>query len=165
MDFEHSSEMSNTNSPRAEDRSLRDRIADLLRPSSPSARTAGLNDSGLEGRPSDFGNSSNANLPPEFPDDRTLLLDNYERRESVCGQRECNHGTFSPRPEDQDAGPPASAFFGFRTPRILSSGIQTPATENISITNRLATEAGVKHRRTMCVKSLEFGLKQIIDAE
>jgi hypothetical protein len=29
----------------------------------------------------------------------------------------------------------------------------------------LATEAGVKHRRTMFVKSLEFGLKQIIYAE
>lgn len=141
--------MSNTNSPRPEDRSLRDRIVDILTPAPPSTRRVGLNNDALEGRSSNFGNLSNTNPPRESPDNRTRLLDNYERRESVCGQRECDHGTFSPRPEHQEIRSPAAPFLGFRTPRIVSSGIQTPALDRTSITNRLATEAGVKHRRTM----------------
>lgn len=36
------------------------------------------------------------------PDVRTSLLESYDRSGPVCGERRCSHGTFSPRPEDNE---------------------------------------------------------------
>ncbi|EAW09946.1 SulP family inorganic anion transporter [Aspergillus clavatus NRRL 1] len=71
-------------------RSLRDRIFEVFRTSSPTSFSATA-----EANP--------RNLPTYVagePGPRTRLLDSYDDREPLCGQSTCSHGTFSPRPED-----------------------------------------------------------------
>jgi hypothetical protein len=148
-------------SPRADERrSLRDRIADILRPSSP-GWILRSNNHAEAGRSSDFDPSSNLDGVRE-PDDRSRLLEDYNRSDSVCGLRECNHGTFSPRAEQHDSDSSHDSAFpwGLRTLRGVASGIasgaRTPGADGVSVTKRLALEHGVKHHRTMYVNP--FGL-------
>ncbi|KAF4160626.1 hypothetical protein CNMCM6936_003821 [Aspergillus lentulus] len=70
-------------------RSVRDRMFDIFRTSSPTSFSA-------------IPEANPRNLPTyttEEPDARTRLLESYHDGEAVCGQKVCRHGTFSPRPE------------------------------------------------------------------
>lgn len=137
--------MSNRPSSPPEDPSaLRDRIADIF---NPSASSSGLAESDRNNATENV--HDNTHDGP--PNDRTRLLDGYNRRESVCGQPQCSHGTFSPRPEDQHEPESQNGnyFWGIRTPRFLNSGIQTPATDGTSVSHRLAADIGAKRRRKL----------------
>lgn len=137
--------MSNRPLSRPEDPSaLRDQIADIFNPSASSSRFA----------QSDRNNATehvHNDDHDDVPNDRSHLLDGYNRRESVCGQPHCSHGTFSPRPEDQheSGSQNGNYFWGIRTPRFLNSGIQTPATDGTSVSHRLAADIGAKRRRKL----------------
>jgi len=115
--------------------SLRARIADIFMPSSSSG-------SSTSGR-----NHGHDDTHREAPSDRTRLLDGYDRRESVCGQTECNHGTFSPRPEHQQE--PRSESDSYAWGRFMNSGAQTTIIEGPASTNRLATDIGMKRRQKL----------------
>lgn len=138
--------MSNRHLPQPEDPSaLRDRIADIFNPSSFSGVAASDRNHAIEHGHEDAHEGA--------PNDRTRLLEGYDRRESVCGQSECSHGTFSPRPEHQPDSETQNGnfFWGLRTPRFMNSGSQTPVTDGTSVTNRLAAEIGPKRRRKLYV--------------
>ncbi|CRG86138.1 Putative sulfate transporter YPR003C [Talaromyces islandicus] len=129
--------MSNRHMSQPEDPSaLRDRIADIFNPSS--ASNADRNGATEHGH---------GDTHRGAPNDRTRLLQGYDRRESVCGQPECSHGTFSPRPEDHhEAGSQNGNYF---SPRFLNSGLQTPVTDGTSVSHRLAADIGAKRRRKL----------------
>lgn len=143
--------MSQESPPRTHDnRSLRDRIIRIFS-SSPSSRLSGSNGDRLE-RPDDGDDSG---LGRHMRDERTRLLAS-DQESSLGGQRNSGHGTFSPRPEHMEAGLPGSGFrSGSQTPRVLASGFRTPTLDGLSVTNRLATEIGVKNRSTMYVGCLD----------
>lgn len=90
------------------------------------------------------------------PDARTRLLESYDRSHPICGERTCNHGTFSPRPEDQrdlswDASsmpPPTSTGNGYpgessRRPELGPRSETAPSLESSASTLPL------KNRRTL----------------
>ncbi|KAH8694984.1 putative sulfate transporter [Talaromyces proteolyticus] len=125
--------------------SLPDRLSDVLSPRSSSSRPA--NDASTKQHSHEY---THEEAIEDGPDATTRLLGNYERRGSVCGQRECNHGTFSPRPEHYDPGLQGDVFsWGVRSPRFISSGIQTPTTDGTSNTPMLTAQIGAKRRRRM----------------
>lgn len=136
--------MSNGQPPHREDSSsLRDRIVDILSPGSPSRRPSTDHSHGPSGGASEDRDIDGLN-------ETTRLLEDYDRRHSVCGLPDCNHGTFSPKPEQQESGSLAGSYlWGIRTPRFIPSGLQTPATDGTSVTNRLVAEMGLKNRRRM----------------
>ncbi|KAF7161933.1 hypothetical protein CNMCM5623_007348 [Aspergillus felis] len=72
-------------------RSVRDRIFDVFRTSS-SNSLAAINETNPRNSPT---------YTTGGPDARTRLLESYHDGEAVCGQKYCRHGTFSPRPEQQ----------------------------------------------------------------
>lgn len=88
--------------------SLRDRILGVFRTSS-STSFSGFPDN----IPVDDGTQD---LDPGVgslsgePDARTRLLESYNRHDPLCGQRSCDHGTFSPRPEEHENSPWAVRF-------------------------------------------------------
>ena len=86
--------------PDASRRSLADWLFDVFRTSSqPNASAL------PEPRSADDDVSNNRNATedqPSMADARTRLLESYDRQDPMCGMRSCNHGTFSPRPEEQD---------------------------------------------------------------
>lgn len=94
--------------------------------------------------------------PSATPDARTRLLDSYYRPEPVCGKRSCNHGTFSPRPEDQ-------AIF---TPPILDGGhpgessrirpTSAPGSEYFPSVDSSTSALPVKNRRALYVRAPEM---------
>lgn len=89
--------MSESDLPR---RSLRDWIFDVVRTSYQSNTSTAPEDQPADDN--DIPNDEAARQPPtSVPDARTRLLESYDRSEPLCGERTCNHGTFSPRPEDQ----------------------------------------------------------------
>lgn len=135
--------------------SLRDSIVDILNPGSSSRGPShSENNHGLE-RARNEPHGSHEDDTIDGPNETTRLIEDYERRQSVCGLRECNHGTFSPKPELQEPGSLAGSYFwGSRTPRLMTSGLQTPATDGTSVTNRLITDMGVKNRRRMYVQQI-----------
>jgi hypothetical protein len=140
--------MSNRHISQPEDPSaLRDRIADIFNPSSSGRFAASDRNNTTEHSHDDTHDDTH----DDAPDDRTRLLAGYDRRESACGQSECSHGTFSPRPEHQydSESQGANYFWGFRTPRFVNSGIQTPVTDGTSVTHRLGAEIGAKRRRKL----------------
>lgn len=97
---------------------------------------------------------------------RTRLLESYESYEPACGSRQCNHGTFSPRPgsfasQQTSSGPVQSNRVGeFGDSSCEGSSIQTnkrddfvPAPSRLPsrvTTKQLAKKYGV-NRRMMCV--------------
>lgn len=141
--------MANNQPSRPDDSSsLRDRIGDILRPGSSSRGPLLERDDGLQGAPNES-HDSHDHDGTDAADERTRLLENYERRQSICGLRDCNHGTFSPKPEEHEPGSLVGSYlWASRTPRLLS-GLQTPVTDGTSVTNRLAAEMGLKDRRRM----------------
>jgi hypothetical protein len=139
----YSAKMSNGQPSQPEDSSvLRDRIVDILSPGSPS-----------RGPSTDHNHGPGHGPSGEHMNDRfnetSRLLEDYDRRHSVCGLPDCNHGTFSPKPEQEPSSLAGSSLWGTRTPRFMASGLQTPATDGTSITNRLVAEMGLKNRRRM----------------
>lgn len=134
--------MSNRHQPQPEaSSSLRARIAEIFMPSSPSSF------------PTPGRNQGHNGTHGEVPTDRTQLLGGYDRRESVCGQPECNHGTFSPRAEHQQE--PGSESGSYSWGRFMNSGVQTPTIEGTASTNRLAGDIGIKRRQKLydhCIK-------------
>lgn len=129
--------------------SLRERIADILRPASPSAWS-------IRSEHHAHAASQLASAHDREPqtDDHTPLLGNYDRANSVCGLDECNHGTFSPKPRPDSQH---SAYdWERRTSEEPYPGYNTAAMEGLSqgegstsITKRLARESGIKNRKTM----------------
>ncbi|KAL4897340.1 sulfate transporter family-domain-containing protein [Aspergillus ambiguus] len=70
-------------------RSLRDRILDIFRVTSPSTSTT-------------ENASESSEHSPRKPHDRTRLLDSYDGQEPACGLKDsCNHGTFTPQVEQE----------------------------------------------------------------
>lgn len=136
--------MSNRHLSQPEDPSLRDRIADIFNPSSSISGVAAPDRNHTT-------ENGHGDAHEGSPHDRTRLLEGYDRRESACGQSECSHGTFSPRPEHQPDSETQSGnyFWGLRTPRFINSGSQTPITDRTSVTNRLTADIGPKRRRKL----------------
>lgn len=139
--------MSNGQPSQPEDSSsLRDRIVDILSPGSPSRGPSTDHNHGPGHGPS--GQHMNDGL-----NETSRLLEDYDRRHSVCGLPDCNHGTFSPKPEQHEQQEQSSLagsyLWGTRTPRFMGSGLQTPVTDGTSVTNRLVAEMGLKNRRRM----------------
>lgn len=101
------------------------------------------------------------NIESESPANKTdelnetsQLLQDYERRQSACGLRECNHGTFSPKPEQQESSSLAGSYlWETRTPGFVASGSQTPLINGNSVTNRLVAQLAVKSRRKMYART------------
>lgn len=133
-------------------RSLRDWLPDSVRASAqtntptPQARLA------EEDAPA-------AEYPSDAPDARSRLLESYYRPDPVCGMRTCNHGTFSPRPEDQEIRQPWS---GNSTP-VFAGGLSgessrirptsAPGSETIP---SMESSASIKNRRTLYVMMLDM---------
>lgn len=136
--------MSNGEPSQLEDSSsLRDRIVDLLGPSSPSRGPSTDHSHGPGLGPSREHETDGYN-------ETSRLLEDYDRRHSACGLPDCNHGTFSPKPEPQEPSSLVGSYlWGLRTPRLMASGFQTPATDGTCVTNRLVAEMGLKDRRKM----------------
>ncbi|RAO64644.1 uncharacterized protein BHQ10_000656 [Talaromyces amestolkiae] len=136
--------MSNGQPPQREDSSsLRERIVDILSPGSPSRRPSTDHNHGPSHGTSEDHDHDGLN-------ETSRLLEDYDRRHSVCGLPDCNHGTFSPKPEQQEPSSLAGSYlWGTRTPRFIPSGLQTPATDGTSVTNRLVAEMGLKNSRRM----------------
>lgn len=136
-----------------ESSSLRDRIVDILSPSSPSRGPSTDHNHGPRHGSSEEHENNGLN-------ETSRLLEDYDRRHSVCGLPDCNHGTFSPKPEHQEPSSLAGSYlWGTRTPGFMASGLQTPATDGTSVTNRLVAEMGLKNRRRM------YALTPACDAE
>lgn len=91
--------------------------------------------------------------PSVAPDVRTHLLDSYYNTDPACGKRSCNHGTFSPRPEDP-------ALF---TPPILSGlhagessrtrPTSAPGSEYFPSVDSSVSALPVKNRRALYVRT------------
>lgn len=148
--------MSNSQPPRSDDSpSLRDRIVDILTPG-PSSR-----ESGLEGAANES-HRSHQHGGTDASNERTRLIEDYERRQSICGLRDCNHGTFSPKPEEHEPSSLAGSFlWGSRTPGVLGSGLQTPVTDGTSVTNRLISEMGLKNPRRMYAHAIPISMTSL----
>lgn len=140
----YSAKMSNGQPPQRDDSSsLRDRIVDILSPGSPSRRLSTDHNHGPSHGASEDHYHDGLN-------ETSRLLEDYDRRHSVCGLPDCNHGTFSPKPEQQEPSSLAGSYlWGTRNPRFIPSGLQTPATDGTSVTNRLVAEMGLKNSRRM----------------
>lgn len=136
-------------------RSLRDWLFDSFRtstqtnPPTPQARLADED-------------ATTTEYPSEVPDARTRLLESYYRPNPVCGEQTCNHGTFSPRPEDQEIRQP----WGESSIPAASAGIlsgessrirltSAPESENIPSMESSASALAVKNRRTLYVRVQE----------
>lgn len=140
-----------------ESSSLRDRIVDILGPGSSRGPSTNHNH-----EPSDGSSEGHEN---DGFNETSRLLEDYDRRHSVCGMRSCNHGTFSPKPEQQEQSSLAGSYlWGTRTPGFMASGLQTPITDGTSVTNRLAAEMDPKDRRRMYTPSSArwYGLAQYL---
>lgn len=147
-------------------RSLRDRVAAMFIPPSPSPLSQ--SPSTIDGERSflpreeiHFANQGDANA-------RTRLIESYHNREAACGSRHCNHGTFSPNPVSHH-NRSMSPIEGCEESRYLgkahdhSSVIHgvgdhddiSPATleheASMSATKKLARTHRVKNQRTMYV--------------
>lgn len=130
-------------------RSLRDWLFSSFRTSSQSNSAAPQEERVTEENTTAMGG------PSTVPDARTRLLDSYYRPEPACGKRSCNHGTFSPRPEDQ----------GLVTPPILDGGqhgessrarpTSAPGSEYFPSVDSSISALPVKNRRALYVKTSE----------
>lgn len=143
-------------------RSLWHRLADILRPFSPLNSSTAPDTIGSGEGARDFHVSGDG----PRPDERTRLLESFDRRETVCGSGSCTHGTFSPRPVTPGsvAGSVNSSQGTTGASRMGSSGIQYPVGhpdgildgEDISPTKRLALEHGVHYHKAMYVCRLRL---------
>lgn len=140
--------------PDASRRSLGGWLFDVFRTSS-QPNTSAL----PESQPADDEDVSNNRNATEdqssMADARTRLLESYDRQDPLCGMRLCNHGTFSPRPEDQDKrlwgsmapvdGGGSSGFFGG------SSGTRPTSarSENGPSMESSASALPLKNRKTL----------------
>lgn len=157
-------DMSNPDSVRpsqgGDRRSLRDRIADIIRPVSPAASWSIASDAGIiAGRTSDGGGEPSS----RSPDTKTRLLEEYDRGAPVCGLKQCNHGTFSPRVPGENHGRGlSSAIFlrwGHKVPRDGSGDVDSSIAGageiwhrvHSAVTDRSIRGHGMKNRQTMCV--------------
>lgn len=98
---------------------------------------------------------------PSMADARTRLLESYDRQDPLCGMRSCNHGTFSPRPEEQDrrlwgsmapvdGGGSPEFFGGFSGTRPTSA-----RSENGPSMESSASALPLKNRKTLYVRVCE----------
>lgn len=139
-------------------RSLRDRIADIIRPVSPAASWSIASDAGIiAGRTSDGGGEPSS----RSPDTKTRLLEEYDRGAPVCGLKQCNHGTFSPRVPGENHGRGlSSAIFlrwGHKVPRDGSGDVDSSIAGageiwhrvHSAVTDRSIRGHGMKNRQTM----------------
>jgi len=134
-------------------RSLRDWLLDSFRAS------AQTNTPAPQARPAEE-DAPTAEYPSDVPDARSRLLESYYRPDPVCGMRTCNHGTFSPRPEDQEIRQPWS---GDSTPPVFAGGLSgessrirpasAPGSETIP---SMESSASIKNRRTLYVRMLDM---------
>lgn len=91
--------MPETDAPR---RSLGDWLFDVFRTSSQPNTSAIPEPQSADNDISNNRDTTATEDQPNMADARTRLLESYDRQDPLCGMRSCRHGTFSPRPEDQD---------------------------------------------------------------
>lgn len=126
--------------------SLRERIANIMRPRSSSTLSMFSDDRAYETTQP----TSTNNQEPEA-NDYTPLLGNYDRTNSVCGLDECNHGTFSPRPQPESCSnpynwePQSQAAQPFWYNPATMGGLEQ-GEEPGSTAKRLWRENGMKHQ-------------------
>lgn len=139
-------------------RSIRDWLFDVVRTSYQTNASTTLEDRpATDSIPSD---EATRQPPISAPDARTRLLESYDRSDPICGERKCNHGTFSPRPEDQrglswDASsipPPTSTGDGYpgessRRPEL------GPRSETVPSLESSASTLPLKNRRTLYARA------------
>lgn len=98
------------------------------------------------------------------PDARTRLLESYDRSDPICGKRTCNHGTFSPRPEDQreiswDASsmpPPINDGNGLAGESSRARPELGPRSETVPSLESSVSTLPLKNRRTLYAGANEF---------
>lgn len=139
--------------------SLRDWLFDVVRTSyQTNASTTPEHQPAID----NFRNDEDARQPlMSAPDARTRLLESYDRSDPICGERTCNHGTFSPRPEDQreiswDASsmpPTTSAGDGFPGESSRTRPELGPRSETVPSLESSASTLPLKNRRTLYARA------------
>lgn len=91
--------------------------------------------------------------PSIAPDVRTRLLDSYYRSDPACGKRSCNHGTFSPRPEDQVPVTPPILDAGQPGESSRTRPTSAPGSEYFPSVDSSVSALPVKNRRALYVRT------------
>lgn len=141
-------------------RSLRDWLFDVFRTS----YHTGYSTHREELTTHDDGNSNKqptTETPRSVPDARTRLLESYHRSDPPCGMRNCSHGTFSPRPDDERYRPwdvtskqPAGGGddYGFSGGPSRSQPTSAHGSDNAPSMESSASALPLKNRKTLYVR-------------